>query len=363
MNMRRRALVSFGAGIVGFAFVVASLSSVGEAQQQNTKKRDKAQEQDAQALNAAIGGVQAGQPAPSDVAIALERTDFFKSANGHTYVAFTATVDGKALPSPAVALMLRAVNKNAAAVPADADKKPGTTPAGDKASAGDPKARPASAVAYEDVDFIPLPPAEPGQPNRVSRAFQVAAGDYDLYVGLKERSTGDKKQKAKIAVLKHAFSVPDFHGTDLTTSSVVIAAKVAQLPKPLGADEQRANPYTIGILQVTPRIGSEFAKTEELNVYYQIYNEGLDAAGKPNVQIDYTFYRKQADGEKKIAASVPATLNATTLPQFDATKHQLADSPTWPLTTLQPGSYRLELKITDKISGKAVTKDVVFSVL
>jgi hypothetical protein len=373
MNIRGRARASVAVLVVGFVLVVGAMSLLAQAQQQNTKKPDKAQQQEADALSQVLASVQSGQPAPSDMAVGIESYHSFRSANGQTYIAFTVTVDGKGLASPAVALMLRVVNRNGTTVASGADKKPGVATASNAGEPGDDtrarmggersgKAAVAPA-AYEDLDFTSLKPAEPGQPSRLSRAFQVPAGEYDIYFGLKERNTGDKKQKPKFAVCKQPLTVPDYGGSDLITSSVILAAKMDVLPKALAPDEQRSNPYTIGLLEIVPKVGTEFARGAELGIYFQIYNEALDATSKPNVQVDFLFYRKQADGEKKIANSEPQILNGTTLPpQFDVTKHQLAGSSAWPLTSFQPGSFRLEIKITDKISGKSLTKDVTFSV-
>jgi hypothetical protein len=218
-------------------------------------------------------------------------------------------------------------------------------------------------AAFEDVYFTSLKPGEGNQPSRLNRAFQVPAGEYDVYLAVKERNTGDKKQKPKMAVFKLPVTVPDFQGDEITTSSLVVASKIDQLPAPLTEEEQRENPFTIGLLQVIPKVGTKFAKTDELGVYFNIYNEGLDADRKPNIQIDFLFYRKQADGEKRIANSEPQVISAAKLPpQFDVTKHQIFGCQTWPLTSFQPGDYRLEMKITDKVAGKSLTREVNFSV-
>jgi hypothetical protein len=50
-------------------------------------------------------------------------------------------------------------------------------------------------------------------------------------------------------------------------------------------------------------------------------------------------------------------------PQFDvAAGHQLPGSLVVPLTSFPVGDYRLEIKVTDKISGKTLTQNVNFTV-
>jgi hypothetical protein len=100
-------------------------------------------------------------------------------------------------------------------------------------------------------------------------------------------------------------------------------------------------------------------------VIFWIYGAQAATSGKPDVTIDYNFYQRMGDGEKYFNKTAPQQLNATTLPpQFDtALGHQLPGSLVVPLASFPAGDYRLEIKITDKPSGKTLTRDVTFSVV
>ena len=92
---------------------------------------------------------------------------------------------------------------------------------------------------------------------------------------------------------------------------------------------------------------------------------GVDpATKKPNVEVEYNFHQKTADGEKFFNKTEPQVMNAETLPpQFDmAAGHQLPGSLSVPLSSFPEGDYRLEVKLTDKTSGKTVTRESVFNV-
>lgn len=360
--MRIRGRVRASAGALALGVVVALMlvgGMVSARQKQQAAKLDKDQLQDAQALTSALAAAESGQSAPSEFATAVESYHFFKTANGQTYVPFTATVDQKALASPSVAFMLRVVARDAKPQPpAENGKKAALLPA-----------------AYEDLQFFTITP-EPastgsaGQPaaaeasiTRFRRAFQVSGGDYDVYLALLDHNPADKK-KPKIAVFKQAMSVPDFNGTELQTSSVVVSDRIEATTKVLTPQERRENPYVIGPIEINPKVGSQFASAQELNVYFQIYNPALDAAKKPDVLVEFGFVQKQPDGtEKKVANSEPQVLSATTLaPEFDITKHQLVGGSAWPLTRFKAGKYRVDIKITDKLSGKILTRTADFSV-
>jgi hypothetical protein len=83
------------------------------------------------------------------------------------------------------------------------------------------------------------------------------------------------------------------------------------------------------------------------------------------VLVEYNFYQKPAGQQEKFFNKTnPQPLNAQTLPpQFDFTAgHQLQSGQAVPLASFPEGDYRLEIKVTDKLANKSLTRDVNFSV-
>jgi len=380
MSSRGRAWASPSACVLGVFFAVAFVTGPVLTQQRDTKKPDKAQLQEAQAVTRLIDTAETGQPTPSDVPISFEGYHFFKATSGKTYVPFTVDIDSTVLANPAVTVMLRVVKKGATPPPPPKkEQKPQAGSLGDRppnnlsdlrditdeerARAQADKERPNLPPAtFEDLYFVDLRPPQLGGPARLSRAFQAEGGEYDVYIGVKERNPADKK-KPKMAVSRQTLSVPDYWTKEFSTSSLVVAEKVGTTAAVLTADQQRENPYTIGNLQIVPKVGTKFVKTEELAVYFQIYNAALDSAGKPDVVIEGFFYQKNANGEKKIFNTDPSAMNASTLPaQFDIQKNPLPGGGAWGLSSFPAGDFRVEFKITDKVSGQTLTRSVAFSV-
>ena len=98
-----------------------------------------------------------------------------------------------------------------------------------------------------------------------------------------------------------------------------------------------------------------------------IYNEGVAASGKPDLDVEYNFYRGAE--EKPFTKLATQSFNATTLPgQFDleSVGHQVFVGQGIPRESAQmtfsPGEYRLEIKITDKTNSQAITRSVPFTV-
>ena len=339
--------------VVAVFFALGSLTLAQNAQK-DEKKRNKQEQQDIEALVKMVDGVSMGQQQPpSDLTVAWDSNHFVKGQDGKTYVPFTVTVDRSKLTSPGVAMYIRAIAKGGASA--------ATTPTGTAGEKSDDKKK-ADKVEYpwDNVHFVELP-----ADGKISRAMAIPGGEYDVFIAVKEKGTGDKKQVAKSAVLQHDLSVPDFNKPELATSSVIVADTVEPVQTAMSSEQQQENPYTFGTMKIVPAVKTQFPKTGELQVVFWIYGATQDATKKPDVQIEYNFHQKTAEGEKYFNKTAPQMLNASTLPpQFDmAAGHQLPGSLVVPLASFPAGDYRLEIKITDKPSGKTLTRDVAFSVV
>ncbi len=319
-------------------------------------KRSKAEQQDVETLVRLVDAVSTGQqPAPADYTLAWDSNHFVKGQDGITYVPFTISVD-KALASKQVVFYVRIVEKGAAMPvaaapdPKDKDKKNQQV-----------LARPV--YPWDNIVFTQVP-----ETGKMSRAIALKPGEYDAYITIKEKGTEQKDPSkappAKIAVLKRDLAVPDFTVADLKTSSVILAGNIEVLPAQLTPAQQEENPYVFGPMKINPSADGKFAKASELNVVFWIYGAAEAAGGKPDVTIEYAFHQKLAEGEKYFNRTQPQALNAQSLPpEFSvAAGHQLPGTLTVPLGSFPVGDYRLEIKISDKTSGKTVVQNVAFSV-
>ena len=318
-------------------------SSVLLAQKGDNKKevkRSKAEQIDIDTLVTVVDNVAAGKlPAPTDVAITWDSSNFFRAPDGTTYMPFTVTIDKSKLASPTTAIYLRAADTAAAAAPAPAKGK-------------DKNAAP---QAWEKFDFGMI-----GADGRLSRYVQVKPGNYDLYIAVKDKGTVEKVDKnytPRVGVLKKDITVPDFTKAELGTSSMLLATAIQPAPAGSTPDE---DPYIFGQMQFVPSRDGKYKKADTLDVIYWVYGATGDANGKPDITVENSFNVKNADGsEKFFNKTQPQALNAQSpynvmqgIPNFLEV----------PLASFAPGDYRLEIKITDKPSGKTVTQNVNFSV-
>ena len=339
--------------------------------------------------------VQVGDTTVGDIVLKWESAHFIKGQNG-VYVPFTISFDPSSIRTSDVGIYVRAVEKGQlSAVAASL-----TPPAAPAAGAKPPTPPAVPKYSWDNVHFVPKP-----ADGRITRALALPPGDYELFVALKERSVSPTAavtnppgtQSSRNGLLRHAVLAPDFNKPELQTSSVILASSVepvAPAPPPVtvnstdyhhepcwsdhdysfddyskwrSADAGGAGGESVHVRSNADRTSREgrFGKNNELQVIFWVYGATASAAGKPDVTIDFNFYLKQPDGaEKYFNKTMPQELNAKTLPpEFNAAAgHQLPGSLIVPVAPFPAGDYRLEIKVTDKPSGKVVTQNVTFTV-
>jgi len=346
---------------------LALVWSVGLAAQ-NDKKRDDAQKKEIQNIIKIVDDVSAGQAASSnDLAVSWVHEDVLKAQGNKEYVPFTVSFDPSKVTGGTVALYWRVVTKAPPAAAPEPAKK-------DDKKKDDTKKKPE--YAYEDISFVQVAAGQ--TPMRVSRSFTVGAGAYDVFVVVKEPTPEKAPKNApppKVGVLKQSIDVPDFWNGELNTSTVILAQRIDPLPAPLTPQQQADRPYALGMMEIVPMFDTKFTKKGELSPFMLIYNPKTDKDNKPDVMVEYNFCQiapgnepKAGEpckaGEKFFNKTLPVNLNAQTLPPgFDLNAgHQLQSGQALSLGPFPEGQYRLEIKVTDKVANKSLTRDINFSV-
>ncbi len=289
------------------------------------------------------------------------RNDFLKAQTG-TFVPFTLTVDRSSLTAASLLMYVRAARRDAQA----------------------PARGRGGLVRYPFDIIFPVDLSAPtGQAIRITRGFAVPAGDYDVYVALRERAADPLRTEPHLraAVLKQPLTVPDFWAGELTASTVILADRIDALPASIAGDEVLERPYVVGQNEIHPAAGTAFRKDRELIVVFLIYNPTVSPEKNFDVQVDYHLFRRMPAGTAEMApaAGQPAARAGEryvtrTNPQrftpplmggqFDPAAGQpmLAGQGIL-LSSFQDGEYRLGITVTDLLSRKTVLRDVTFTVV
>jgi hypothetical protein len=361
-------------GLVVLLLLAFPAAAAPTAQNQKSAT-DPAQQAEITALVAAVDDLMGGKVVAPSLPVKWEQEHFLKAEAGKTYIPFTLAIDPPALaPSGPVGVYVRAVKKGsvAPAAPPRATKK-------------DKDAPPPSAYAFDQIVFVNPEPATAGQPQRIRRALAVEPGDYEIYVVVRGTaapvaaatapttaaapaaapSVAAKAASVLQGAIQRELTVPDFQGTDLKVSSVIIATKVDVLAAPLPPERQSDSPYTFQELKITPSTDYKFTPAGSIGIIFWIYGAGVDpATKKPNLKVDFSFNQKLPDGEKHFKSTDPQELNPSTLPaEFSLNPGDpLRTGMEIELATFPAGEYHLEVKVADNVAGKSVSRDVNFTV-
>ena len=347
MSFRRVSAVAGAlvlAASVGFPAYAQDKKPAPEPEQRKLSNDEK---KDYLALTELVDAVTAGkQPAPADLKLKFQ--NHFLKSNKNVYVPYILEISGGTFSSYPVTMYVRAVRK----------PEPGAAPA----------APPAKGVEtnwpFADVYFLTEKSVTTaGDVTSIGRALELPAGEYTLYIAMRERQPKDRKQQPKGVVLAQPLTVPDMN-TGLTTSTVILAKALDPAPEQLTGQQQLEQPFTISGYRVVPSFGAPIPQASgELMFVFFIYNEAIAASGKPDLDVEYFFYR--ASEEKPFTKLATQSFNATTLPgQFDLNQgHQVFVGQGIPVKdAFKPGEYRLEIKVTDKTNSQTVTRNVPFTV-
>ena len=243
--------------------------------------------------------------------IAWESNHFVKGQDGITYLPFTLTIDRSKLAKGDVAFYVRVVDKTRRRLRRSRRQPP-------KAQGATPRPRRRRVPCIRGTTSR----SSRSRPNgKLSRAIALKAGEYEAFIAIKEKGTEKPEERPALrrsGLLRQELTIPDFTVAELATSSILVASAIEVLNAPLAPAQQEDNPYTFGPMKIGLSPDGKFSKSGELNLVFWIYGAGAAAGGKPDVQIDYAFHQKLAEGEKYFNRTQPQVLNAQSLPpEFD----------------------------------------------
>src|SRR5450432_1142931 len=177
------------------------------------------------------------------------------------------------------------------------------------------------------------------------KAIPLRPGLYRLDIVIKDVKSGN------VGVVNTRLQVPRFEDDKLEASSLIVAdgGKLEHVPsKQIGTGQ-----FVLGSTKVVPRLDGEFATTEKLGIYMQVYNlKPDDKTHKSNATIVYTVKK----GDQQIMQF------KETSEEMKQTGEQVTIERLLPLATLTPGKYSLEVVATDSISSKTISKISEFSI-
>lgn len=185
------------------------------------------------------------------------------------------------------------------------------------------------------------------------KAVPLRPGRYKLNVAVKDVN-GDRK-----GVWSRSIIVPEFSDDKLANSSLIVADQMEPVPtKAIGTGN-----FVIGTMKVRPRVAPADGKPAtfrrdrdpKLNFWMQVYNLSVDEkTHKPSATIEYDI--------TNVATNKPIVQQVESTDTMGNIGDQLTLQKSIASTYLQPGVYKIQIKVNDKISKQTVDPSAVFAV-
>jgi GWxTD domain-containing protein len=185
------------------------------------------------------------------------------------------------------------------------------------------------------------------------KALPLRAGRYKLNIAVKDVN-GDRK-----GVWSRSVVVPEFSDDKLATSTLIVADDMEPVPtKAIGTGM-----FVIGTMKVRPRVAPADGKPalfkkdkdQKLNFWMQVYNLGVDEkTHKPSATFEYNI--------TNLATNKQVVQKTETTDSMGNIGDQVTLQKSIVAANLQPGTYKIEIKVNDNISKQTIDPSAVFAV-
>jgi GWxTD domain-containing protein len=183
------------------------------------------------------------------------------------------------------------------------------------------------------------------------KAIPLRPGRYRLDVVVKDVN-GDRE-----GTWSRGIMVPDYSDDRLETSSLI----VADVMEPVAAKNVGTGSFVIGATKVRPRVApadgkpASFKRNQKLNFWMQVYNLSVDdKTHKPSATVQYEVVN--------LATNKPVIHTVESTDHMGNIGDQMTLQKTLSAANLEPGTYRLQIKVSDNISKQTVDPSAEFAV-
>jgi GWxTD domain-containing protein len=184
------------------------------------------------------------------------------------------------------------------------------------------------------------------------KALPLRPGRYRFDVVVKDVN-GDR-----VGTWSHGVAVPEYSEDKLASSSLILADHLEKVPaKSVGAGNFVIGQTKLAYPRIEPADGkpASFKRSEAMNLWMQVYNlQSDDKTKKPSAKFDYEIVNL-ADN-KPVLHTTESTDSMANVGEQVTLEKRLA------LTGLEPGQYRLTVKVDDNVSKQQIAPSVRFAV-
>jgi GWxTD domain-containing protein len=185
------------------------------------------------------------------------------------------------------------------------------------------------------------------------KALPLRPGRYKIEIAVKDVN-GDRK-----GLWSRGIVVPEYSDDKLSTSSLIVADQMEPVPT---KDVSTGN-FVIGLTKVRPRVAPAdgkpalFKRTrdQKVNFWMQVYNLGVDdKTHKPSATFEYDIVN--------VATNKPVVQKTESTSTMGNVGEQVTLQKSIASANLQPGIYRIDIKVSDNVSKQTIDPSATFAV-
>jgi GWxTD domain-containing protein len=162
------------------------------------------------------------------------------------------------------------------------------------------------------------------------KAIALTPGTYKVDVIVRDVVSGNR------GIRSIGFTVPKYDSEKLGISTLVLASKMYST-----TERDIGGMFVIGSTKVVPNLSGQFKQGQDVGIYMQIYNAGIDQTTlRPAVDVEYTLFR----GGKEVMAPQKEDWSG-----LSDSGQRLTISRLLPTAQLPVGDYEIKIKVRDRV--------------
>lgn len=243
------------------------------------------------------------------------RVDFFRQSDDRVITAFTLQTDNKELVFEQIGGLETARMNIFGRITAVAGKRSGI---------------------FEDSVTTNASPSELAEAKERKSIYQKAValtpGTYKVDVIVRDVASGSR------GVRTLGFTVPRYEAEKLSASSLILASKLHST-----TEKDIGGMFVVGNAKVVPNLTGVYKRGQEVGIYMQIYNAGIDQTTlRPSVDVEYVLLKdgKEVFRQKEDWQGLSDSGQRLTIARL------------LPTTTLPLGEYEIKISIRDRVNDK-----------
>jgi GWxTD domain-containing protein len=185
------------------------------------------------------------------------------------------------------------------------------------------------------------------------KALPLRPGRYKVEIAVKDVN-GDRK-----GLWSRGVVVPEFSDDKLSTSTLIVADQMEPVP----TKDVSTGSFVIGLTKVRPRVAPadgkpalfKRSKDQKVNFWMQVYNLGVDEkTHKASATFEFDIVN--------VATNKPVVQKTESTETMGNVGEQVTLQKSIASANLQPGVYRIEIKVNDNVSKQTVDPSATFAV-